>query len=117
MTDEQVGVFGPKPWGPALDGCEMIPTPAGEACLYCKELIAEGDSGVTMVYRSDDRTQRVPEHRECHIRHIVGSVGHQQGRCSCFGGTEEDPVGITKREAAQAAVRFFTKGNPWSSTK
>lgn len=50
-----------------------------------------------------------PWHQECTIRSIIGSVGHQEKRCSCFGGTEEDPEGMTKREAAKAAYDLFTQ--------
>lgn len=42
-------------------------------------------------------------HPECLTRSIVGSVGHQLHRCSCYGGHFEDPRGMTKREAALAA--------------
>jgi hypothetical protein len=42
-------------------------------------------------------------HLECWIRATVGSLGHQQGRCACFGGTADDPPGHTRREAARAA--------------
>ncbi|MEI6196534.1 MAG: helix-turn-helix domain-containing protein [Verrucomicrobiota bacterium] len=38
------------------------------------------------------------------MRSIAGSVGHQNQRCSCFGGTEDDPPGLTVRQAAQAAL-------------
>jgi hypothetical protein len=43
-------------------------------------------------------------HHECLIRAVVGSVGHQLRRCSCYGGDEEDPPGLTKREAARLAA-------------
>lgn len=46
-------------------------------------------------------------HDECGLRSIIGSVGHQERRCSCFGGTEEDPPGLTRREAAVAAALLF----------
>jgi len=103
--------FGPKPWGPAIDEIErMVAAPVQAACLYCEELIATDDSGVFMMYLTVDGPRRVPEHRECFLRHVFGSVGHQRGKCSCYGGTEEDPEGMTKREAARAAVRLFEGG-------
>ena len=40
---------------------------------------------------------------------VVGSVGHQLGRCSCFGGDEDDPPGMTVREAALAAVDLYER--------
>jgi hypothetical protein len=100
--------FGPSPWGPAIDEPRrMAKTPVEQRCLYCNESIADDDSGIIMGYLTVDGPRRVPEHRECLLRHIFGSVGHQLGTCSCHGGTEEDPPGMTKREAARAAVRLF----------
>lgn len=113
-------VFGPKPWGPALEsferspegglsmipGSSMVPTPVGEPCLYCGEVIAVDDSGVIMAFIDAEGTREVVEHRECFLRHVLGSVGHQRQRCACYGGNEEDPPGLSKREAAKAAVAF-----------
>ena len=42
-------------------------------------------------------------HLECISRMILGSVGHQLRRCPCHGGTEEDPPGVSKREAPRQA--------------
>lgn len=47
-------------------------------------------------------------HHACLMRCVVGSVGHQQGKCSCFGGVGDgDPDGMTPREAALAADKYF----------
>jgi hypothetical protein len=46
-------------------------------------------------------------HRECYIRMLMGSVGHQMKTCSCFGGKDEDPEGMTKHEAAHAAAILY----------
>ena len=46
-------------------------------------------------------------HAECLIRVVAGSVAHQLRRCSCFGGTEEDPPGATRRQAAKEAESLF----------
>jgi hypothetical protein len=51
-------------------------------------------------------------HIECGLRSVVGSVGHQAHRCSCHGGTEEDPPGMTRREAARAAMTYFQWRHP-----
>jgi hypothetical protein len=77
-----------------------IDTPVGKVCFRCDEPITEGDIGT--VNNSDQ-----VEHYECLMRAIVGSVGHQNGLCSCFGGTEEDPPGLTRRQAAIAAARLW----------
>jgi hypothetical protein len=94
-------VFG-KPW--AHEELEQIPTPVGQLCLYCVEPIAEGDLGVEQPYLSLEGETTVVQHRECFLRSIFGSVGHQKKTCSCYGGTEEDPPGLTTREAAKAAA-------------
>lgn len=46
-------------------------------------------------------------HHECSLRSVIGSVGHQKRLCSCYGGDQEDPPGLTRREAARAAAEYF----------
>lgn len=60
-------------------------------------------------------TDTVAEHRECFLRGIFGSVGHQRGLCTCNGGpgTMDDPPGMTAREAARAAVKEFERRHEW----
>lgn len=45
-------------------------------------------------------------HPECMFRSIMGSVTHIEQRCSCFvpGADETDPPGMSRREAARAAL-------------
>lgn len=55
-------------------------------------------------------------HMECFVRSVLGSVAHQRRRCSCCtpGSTENDPPGMSVRQAARAAVdeaRFRTRAN------
>lgn len=98
--------FGPQPF-PELP---RVAAPVGDKCLHCEEPIAEGDSGVMLPHMvSANEARIVALHRECHIRMIVGSVGHQRGLCTCDGGpgTMDDPPGATKREAAVLALREF----------
>ncbi len=95
--------FGKRPWGKLCHAMPHVPTPVGENCLHCEEPIKEGDEGEIMPPR--------PVHRECLLRMVIGSVGHQQGRCSCYGGNEEDPPGMTKRQAAIAAAELFDQKN------
>jgi hypothetical protein len=100
--------FGKSPFGPVCNGTEQVETPVGQSCIYCQEAIAEDDEGIVMPYHETEVSWK-PTHRECLLRQVVGSVGHQQKRCSCHGGTEEDPPGLTKREAAKAAVALFER--------
>lgn len=80
-------------------------------CYLCEEPVTKSDKlrraldmrGKDMI--ASDWHDRI--HIECEVRSIVGSVGHQQEKCSCFGGTEEDPPDMTQREGAWAAYELF----------
>lgn len=102
-TDDQpVMYFGP----PSLRKPDerQVPAPVGELCLWCYEAIAAGDMGTLNQFHQI-------HHYECLLRAMVGSVGHQERRCSCHGGTEEDPPGMTRREAALAAAALYHRRN------
>jgi hypothetical protein len=96
-------------WNPHVaKSHEKTPAPVGEPFSYCDELIKEGEQGfvVPHVGSSEDHSFR-PVHLDCFLRQIYGSLGHLQKKCSCYGGNEEDPPGMTKRQAAVAAVVFY----------
>ncbi len=67
-------------------------------CAYCHEEILPGE-------RADNHGSDF--HKECSFRSIAGSVGHLRKRCSCYGGNEGDPPGMTPREAAKAAAQLW----------
>jgi hypothetical protein len=97
------------PWpSPFCDGTKQSPTPVGLPCIRCEEPIQEGDSGV--FYANQEPT---PAHRNCFLRATIGSVAHIQRRCGCYvpGSTEGDPEGMTRREAADAAVAESMKSD------
>lgn len=105
-------IFGGLWDAPICDDAIEVPAPVGLACLYCKEAIAKDDQGFMMlVMRAARESSLEPEHRNCHLRDVIGSVGHLRKQCSCYGGTEGDPEGMTKREAAEAAVKLYLIGN------
>jgi hypothetical protein len=79
---------------------EQVKPPIGEPCILCEEPIEPGDIGTINI------AGQVAYHA-CSIRAVIGSVGHQLGKCSCFGGAEEDPPGMSRREAALAAAELF----------
>lgn len=68
-------------------------------CDWCKEPI-EGEP-------SDQRLLCATMHPECLIRAVIGSLEHQRGVCSCYGGTERDPPELTVRQAAKLAADNF----------
>ena len=41
---------------------------------------------------------------------VAGSVGHQMHLCGCYGGDKDDPPGLGRRDAARAALAYFTNG-------
>lgn len=84
-----------------------IPTPVGYPCGFCQEPIEAGDRGCTIPHVGDGPVRDMPYHFECHMRLVTGSLAHQQHRCSCYGGDEHDPAGMTLRQAAQAAFRYW----------
>jgi hypothetical protein len=95
--------FGVRYYSAAYTDAEHVDTPVGASCVHCSEPIAAGDDGWLVPPGSQ------PFHRACFLRGIVGSVAHQQFRCSCFvkGSTAEDEPGLTRRQAAEAAADFY----------
>lgn len=75
-------------------------------CLWCDEPILPAEWRTAQVYASGQAV-----HYECGLRSMLGSVGHQQRRCSCYGGAEEDPPGLSRREGARAAAAYFHRPN------
>jgi hypothetical protein len=73
-----------------------------EPCERIPVMTAEGDAIRAHLGRM---------HRNCFLRGLLGGVGHIEGRCSCYGGTYDDPPEMTKREAADAAVRLWRERN------
>lgn len=93
------GWFG-KAWNPnvCVPGDEKQ-TPVGEPCLWCKDLIQEGDQGLLCP---------LPIHQECQLRSVVGGANHIAGLCICCGGNQPpDPPGLTRHEAALLARTAF----------
>lgn len=74
-----------------------------DVCAYCKEPFSVHDADWPR-HRMNPYTEQ-HMHPMCLMRSVWGSVGHQRGLCSCFGGDVEDPPELTLRQAAMAA--FF----------
>jgi hypothetical protein len=95
--------FGKRHDAPLYSECPQTETPVGRGCVYCDEPIAMGDDG--FIYAGGDTM-----HRECHLRGVIGSVAHQQKRCSCYGGNGNgEEEGMTRRQDAQAALEYFER--------
>lgn len=90
--------FGAEPFGPVCDARARITPPIGAPCTWCEEWIAVGDRGFV------ERGTFKAWHHECWMRMLVGSVAHQQHRCTCYGGDDEDAPELSRRGAARAAL-------------
>lgn len=75
---------------------------AGALCPHCDEEVIPDDQQTCYA----DGT---PIHTECFRRQIFGSAAHINRRCGCYvtGSVEHGPPGMTKREAARAAVLAY----------
>lgn len=78
-------------------------------CIYCDEPILDGEASVPDLHiGARGEVARGQLHRECAIRSIAGSVGHQSRTCSCFGGQGNgDNETKTVRENAKLAAALF----------
>lgn len=105
----QWGAGGPAPV--CEDPAERVETPVGVPCLFCEEPIEENHSGVVTPYiAAGGNSHQAAVHVECHLRQVLGGVNHIEGRCLCCGGDEDpDPAGLSRREAAVAAVAAFER--------
>jgi hypothetical protein len=84
------------------------PIPVGTPCAWCEELFTAEDCGFTLPFFGGQghlRTE-LPFHSSCHLRQVLGSLAHVRRECSCYvpGSTCTDPPGMSRREAACAAV-------------
>lgn len=93
--------FGPEPWAPICDALQRGPTPTGCSCEWCHEEIVMGDCGLFILHLGQKCERRI-FHRECQMRMVVGSLAHVEVRCSCVGGSDERPRGMTMRQEAIA---------------
>jgi len=107
-----VTIFFGESWCNLTEHGQQISTPIGSECCWCKEGFIEGEQGTALptVFIQEPVDEIVPlvyYHKNCFLRSVLGSVGHQRKQCSCYGGTLEDPQGLSLREAANAAVREY----------
>lgn len=71
-------------------------------CKYCDEEILPGETV------PGERAPNLYDlHHECAIRIVIGSAAHHLNECLCFGGSREDPPGMTRRQAARLALETF----------
>jgi hypothetical protein len=70
-----------------------------DICGWCDEEVLDGERSPSSM------------HHECLFRSVCGSLAHQQRLCSCYvpGSTAGDPEGMTRREAAKAALDYWVE--------
>lgn len=70
-------------------------------CSWCGEPVTDAE-----------RHPQLSElHYACGIRSVIGSVAHIRRRCCCYveGSFENDPPGMTRRQAANEALLAFAE--------
>lgn len=102
--------FGQKFCAPIYQDCEEIDPPVLAPCARCGEFIRSTDSGFAVPVLGEPLLAAY--HRACFLRGIVGSVAHQQKRCSCYvaGASCNDDPNLNVRQAAEAALKFWEGG-------
>lgn len=82
-------------------------------CDWCGEevKVTQEDHRLVTVMDTKGIHQR-PRHRDCDVRAVAGSLGHQLGLCQCRGGPGvlDDPPGLSRRGAARLAALLFLEG-------
>lgn len=76
-------------------------------CNYCSEPITLHEVNARSVPMPLIKNSLRDYHSECIIRAVLGSAAHMLSECSCFGGTREDPPGMSLRDAARLAADVF----------
>jgi hypothetical protein len=88
---------------PMTDNLLYVDAPIGEECIWCNELIQEGQAGGT--YASGQVT-----HKECSLRTVMGGIGHlvDHGRyCHSDDGPD---AGLNKYVSAKMVWAWVTEG-------
>lgn len=108
------GYFGAFWNVPATELLDRLPTPVGDKCIDCQEIIGVADQGyiVPCVLRQDEVgrwvTEFLPIHRECQL---LATVGHTFGYCNC-----NNYQGLTRRQGAIKtwdAVQAHNQAGTW----
>lgn len=83
----------------------------GLLCHHCGEDFAPSEYGIiTYCIEMDGAWASIARHRECELRQVLGSLGHLLHQCSCYGGDQEDPPGLSVRDAARAVAVAWELG-------
>lgn len=79
-------------------------------CVWCEEEVKPDENAITLPHiEQGNGISFEVLHFNCFMRTIVGSVGHQMHLCGCYGGHQDDPIGVSRREAANQAVNLWNQ--------
>lgn len=94
----------PWPSGVCEDSMQ-VPTPVGDPCVLCEELIEDGDQGsfIGMIPQLGNGHPAYPVHRECSLRAVVGGIGHLENH-DYWCGKMHDPDGGRSYRASSVMV-------------
>jgi len=63
------------PFAPACETTPFVPTPIGQRCTFCMQIIMEEDIGFVMPHLQEDGFwKELPQHQDCMMFQIVGKV-------------------------------------------
>lgn len=103
MTEERTfGTYFGEAWPSGVcDEGRQVPTPVGELCCYCGELIEADHQGTFIANGYDPQLPSfLPQHKECSLRSVMGGIGHIEDHARwCL--KEHDPDGArTPRQSS-----------------
>lgn len=106
--------FGHRPFSSLCDADSQVDVPVGQQCSWCDELIEATQCGAVLPQLSADAEASPTSvfHHECLFRMMVGSSGHQRQQCPCYGMEDGSEAGLTARQAALAAWKYFQSTMP-----
>jgi hypothetical protein len=102
--DDRFGAWFGEPWNAGICSVgKRLPTPVGERCFGCKELIAEDDRGMwlaTVAGPTAATWRFAPQHRECALRQVLGGIGHHLNHEHWCVHEQDPDAGLTYRQSA-----------------
>lgn len=89
------------PWPSGL--CDLgtqVETPTGAPCWFCDVPIDSDDQGTFVYSFLEGIPVRLPLHKECSLRSIVGGIGHLEDHRRWCMDAEDPDGGRTRRQSA-----------------
>lgn len=102
-----------EPWDAGV--CETgkhVPTPVGEPCMLCRQVVEVGDRGLFTWYvrAKPAPPKQCPVHRECIMRETMGGIGHHLDHDLWCDNVGDPDAGVGYRESALRVWAWFVEG-------